>query len=120
MLPQLFGTVHIPEIARGELGHVRTPPPIRDWLATNPAWLKRLPPPVAAALPLPSSVMENARRFSPHQFEITVYRLSGQLYLKVLTYLTTRKYGGEGETTPSDATGGEMTRIRSLLKAIRQ
>jgi hypothetical protein len=58
--------------------------------------------------------------FSPHQFEITVYRLSGQFYLKVLTYLTTQKYGEEGETTPSNAIGGEMTRIRSLLKAIRQ
>jgi hypothetical protein len=58
--------------------------------------------------------------FSAHQFEITVYRLSGQSYLKVLTYLTTRKYGGEDDGLPSDAIGGEMTRIRSLLKAVQQ
>jgi len=58
--------------------------------------------------------------FDAHQFEISVYRLSGQFYLKVLTYLTTQKYGGEGERNQTDAIGGEMTRIRSLLKAIRQ
>jgi hypothetical protein len=58
--------------------------------------------------------------FDAHQFEITVYRFSGQFYLEVLTYLTTQKYGGEGEANPTDAIGGEMTRIRSLLKAIRQ
>lgn len=53
LLPQLFETVHIPGIVRDELGHARTPPPIRDWLATNPAWLKTLPTPAVAALPLP-------------------------------------------------------------------
>lgn len=58
-------------------------------------------------------------RFAAHQFEITVYRLSDQLYLKVLTYLTTQKYGAE-DARPSDAISGEMTRIRSLLKAIQQ
>jgi len=58
--------------------------------------------------------------FAAHQFEITVYRLSGQFYLKVLSYLTTQKYGGEDEGKPTDAIGGEMPRIRSLLKAIRQ
>jgi len=58
--------------------------------------------------------------FSAHQFEITVYRLSAQSYLRVLTYLTSRKYGGEDEGRPSDAIGGEMTRIRSLLKAVGQ
>jgi hypothetical protein len=58
--------------------------------------------------------------FSAHQFEITVYRLSGQSYLKVLTYLTTRTYGGEDEGRPTDAIGGEMKRIISLLKAVQQ
>jgi predicted nucleic acid-binding protein len=53
LLPQLFGTVHIPEIVRDELSHARTPAPIRDWLATNPAWLKTLPTLPAAASPLP-------------------------------------------------------------------
>jgi hypothetical protein len=61
-----------------------------------------------------------AGHFSAHQFEITVYRLAGQTYLKVLSYLTTRKYGGEDEGNPSDAIGGGMKRIASLLKAIQQ
>jgi hypothetical protein len=58
--------------------------------------------------------------FAAHQFEIAVYRLSGQFYLKVLSYLTTQKYGGEDEAKSNDAISGEMPRIRSLLKAIRQ
>jgi predicted nucleic acid-binding protein len=52
LLPQLFHTVHMPEIVRDELGHARTLQPIRDWIATNPAWLKILPA-LPAALPLP-------------------------------------------------------------------
>jgi predicted nucleic acid-binding protein len=53
LLPQLFDTVLVPEIVRDELCHARAPLAVRDWLASGPAWLKPLPTPPVAALPLP-------------------------------------------------------------------
>ena len=53
LLPQLFETVLVPEIVRDELRHARTPAIVRAWLATGPAWLKPLPTPPVAVLPLP-------------------------------------------------------------------
>jgi len=57
--------------------------------------------------------------FSAHHYNITVYRLSGQFYLKVLNYLTTRKYGGD-DVAPDIAIACEMPRIPALLKAVGQ
>lgn len=53
LLPRLYGRVLVPEVVCTELAHLRTPAPVRTWLATNPVWLKsRVTPPVAA-LPFP-------------------------------------------------------------------
>jgi predicted nucleic acid-binding protein len=53
VLPKLFGTVLVPEQVRNELQHVRTPKPGRDWLATEPPWLKVMPAPYITSLRLP-------------------------------------------------------------------
>jgi predicted nucleic acid-binding protein len=53
LLPRLFDRVLVPEIVRTELSRARTPDAIRQWLATDPAWLEALPTPPVAGLPLP-------------------------------------------------------------------
>jgi predicted nucleic acid-binding protein len=53
ILPELFGEVFVPEMVRNELQHTRTPQAVRDWLATQPPWLKVMPTPEIASLPLP-------------------------------------------------------------------
>jgi predicted nucleic acid-binding protein len=53
VLPQLFDTVVVPDLVCNELRHARTPKSVRDWLATDPPWLKALPTPEVASLPLP-------------------------------------------------------------------
>ena len=53
VLPQLFGKVFVPELVRNELQHTRTPRAVRDWLATEPPWLKAMATPEIASLPLP-------------------------------------------------------------------
>lgn len=40
VLPRLFQTVLIPPAVERELSHTRTPPEVRDWLATKPHWLE--------------------------------------------------------------------------------
>jgi len=41
VLPRLFGRVLIPEIVGAELSRPSTPLPVREWLASAPAWLER-------------------------------------------------------------------------------
>jgi predicted nucleic acid-binding protein len=53
LLPQLFDTVVVPDLVRNELRHLRTPKSVRDWLATDPPWLKAVPTAEVASLPLP-------------------------------------------------------------------
>jgi predicted nucleic acid-binding protein len=53
LLPQLFETVFVPEAVRDELTPARTPPAIRDWLATRPTWLEPLPAPPMETMWLP-------------------------------------------------------------------
>lgn len=53
VLPQLFDTVLVPDAVRNELQNKRTPQPVRDWLATQSPWLKAVPTPEVATLPLP-------------------------------------------------------------------
>jgi predicted nucleic acid-binding protein len=53
VLPQLYGTVVVPEIVCDELKHPRTPAPGRTLLASNPAWLVPRPTPPLADLPFP-------------------------------------------------------------------
>ena len=47
ILPRLFGRVLIPEIVGAELSRPSTPLPVREWLATAPAWLERRADPSA-------------------------------------------------------------------------
>jgi predicted nucleic acid-binding protein len=52
VLPRLFGRVLIPEIVSAELSRPSTPLPVREWLATAPAWLeRRANPPALGMLP---------------------------------------------------------------------
>ena len=52
VLPRLFGRVLVPEIVAAELGRPSTPLPVRQWLASDPAWLeRRANPPASGALP---------------------------------------------------------------------
>ncbi len=53
LLPQLFGTVLVPEIVCREISHARTPPVVRGWIAQPPAWLRIAPTPSAETLPFP-------------------------------------------------------------------
>ena len=53
LLPQLFDTVVLPDVVCNELRHLRTPKSVRDWLATDPPWLKAMPTPEVTNLPLP-------------------------------------------------------------------
>lgn len=39
LLPQLFGTVHIPFEVQEELKHPRTPDDVRAWILLLPEWL---------------------------------------------------------------------------------
>lgn len=39
ILPELFGSVCIPEAVGRELSHPQTPGPVREWLAAAPVWL---------------------------------------------------------------------------------
>jgi len=41
VLPRLFSRVLIPEVVAVELSRPATPLPVRQWLATSPAWLER-------------------------------------------------------------------------------
>jgi predicted nucleic acid-binding protein len=40
ILPRLFGTITIPSVVRDELSCAETPPAVRAWMASPPAWLK--------------------------------------------------------------------------------
>jgi predicted nucleic acid-binding protein len=40
ILPALFGSILIPQAVAEELQHPKTPPPVRVWLASPPAWLE--------------------------------------------------------------------------------
>lgn len=52
ILPRLFGRVLIPDIVGAELSRPSTPVPVREWLASAPAWLeRRASPPAAGTLP---------------------------------------------------------------------
>jgi predicted nucleic acid-binding protein len=52
VLPRLFGRVLVPEIVAAELGRPSTPLPVRQWLASDPAWLeRRANPPAFGSLP---------------------------------------------------------------------
>ena len=52
LLPRLFDRVLIPEIVGAELSRPSTPLPVREWLASNPAWLeRRANPPALEILP---------------------------------------------------------------------
>jgi predicted nucleic acid-binding protein len=52
VLPHLFGRVLIPPAVREELQQERTPPRVRDWMATPPTWLEVRSPhqPIEASL----------------------------------------------------------------------
>src|SRR5271168_5361495 len=45
LIPRLFETVLVPEMVRDELSRARTPPPVRAWIASPPAWLQIVPAP---------------------------------------------------------------------------
>lgn len=40
ILPRLFGEVVIPPAVQYELSRSRTPPPVREWMAAMPEWLR--------------------------------------------------------------------------------
>jgi predicted nucleic acid-binding protein len=52
-LPRLFETVLVPEMVRDELSRARTPPSVRAWMASPPAWLQIMPSPHLETLLLP-------------------------------------------------------------------
>jgi len=52
LLPQLFGSVLIPEAVLDELTRPRTPEPVREWVRSRPTWLEVRPAPPVADLPL--------------------------------------------------------------------
>jgi predicted nucleic acid-binding protein len=54
LLPRLFATVFVPEIVRDELSHAHTPPSIREWIASRPAWVLFVSGAEVAELPLPT------------------------------------------------------------------
>lgn len=45
ILPQLFGSVSVPMVAREELDRPLTPAPVREWIEAPPSWLSVLPEP---------------------------------------------------------------------------
>ena len=53
LLPQMFVSVLVPEAVLGELDRPRTPPTVREWAATRPAWLVARPTRPVSSLPLP-------------------------------------------------------------------
>ena len=46
LLPQLFETIHIPDVVYGEIQRSATPPQVRNQILSPPAWLKIVTPEV--------------------------------------------------------------------------